>query len=649
MLLASRLVAPPSRPHASLAALKALIDGLPAVAPTFAVVALLACVLLPLPTPLVDILLSMSLAGAVLLMVASVTVRRTTDFIGFPALLLLATLYRLALNISTTRLILSQAYAGEVIDAFAGIVVRGDLIVGGVMFVLITIVQFVVIARGAERVAEVGARFALDGLPGHQAAIDADLRAGVISPSEAARRRAELVERSNFYGAMDGTVRFVRGDAVAGLAITGVNLLGGVLVGLTRQGMSWSDSLDVFGRLTVGDGLLSQIPAVLVSLAAGILVARVDRADTEQRTRLLDGWLVPSMLLVPVVMLVVLALAPGMPRLAFALTAFGLLAVAWAQALRRVVEDEAQVPAEHTRQLTVHLHATDVGEARPLERALAEVRLQCASALGLPIPPVRLVLRDTGERGLVEVRLEGRSLGRSALAPDRSIDDQVVIAVFRLVMDGAPSLLDLEDIDRMIDSVRATHPVIVRRALETVDLTDVLAVARGFLAERVPLPPLRFVLGALAEGERFRDPQERPFFSELLRLRLADHWVRPVLDGLRALGPVRVLKLTPDAESELMDAVVRGRDGLRIELYPRERERWRRALSGEAERLEAADRRKSPIVLVASPKARPAAAMVAAGSIPHVPVLSTAELARAGEQLEAQWLDAPVADEQDGF
>ena len=168
------------RPNPFVQAGSSLLRGLPAVAPTFIVVAILACVLVHLPTPLVDLLLSISLAGAVLLLVGCLTVKRASEFSSFPTLLLLATLFRLALNVSTTRLILSQADAGRVVDAFASIVVRGDLVVGGVMFAIITIVQFGVIARGAERVAEVAARFALDGLPGHQAAIDADLRAGVI-------------------------------------------------------------------------------------------------------------------------------------------------------------------------------------------------------------------------------------------------------------------------------------------------------------------------------------------------------------------------------------------------------------------------------------------------------------------------------------
>lgn len=255
-----------------------LLGGLPGLAPTFLVVALLACVLVPLPTGLVDLLLSMSLAGAVLLLVASLGVRRSTELLSFPTLLLLITLYRLAINVSTTRLILSQADAGRVVDAFATFVVRDDLVVGGVMFAIISVIQYLVIARGSERVAEVAARFALDGLPGHQQAIEADLRAGLSSPAEAARRRARLVERSSFYGAMDGAVRFVKGDAVAGLAITAINLAGGLAIGVGRMGLGWQESLETYGRLTIGDGLLAQIPALLVSLAAGVLVSRVDEA-----------------------------------------------------------------------------------------------------------------------------------------------------------------------------------------------------------------------------------------------------------------------------------------------------------------------------------------------------------------------------------
>ncbi len=237
-------------------ALRLVFAGWPRLVPAAWVCVMLACMLVPLPTAAVDLLLSTSLAASLLLLVAGLAVRRSTDFLGFPALLLLVTLSRLALNVATTRLILSQADAGRVVDAFAGLVVRGDIVVGAVMFAVITAVQFLVIARGSERVAEVAARFALDGLPGQQAAVDADLRAGAISAEEAARRRGALLERSRFYGAMDGAARFVRGDALAGLAITAINLVGGVAVGSLRHGLALGESLALYGRLTVGDGLM---------------------------------------------------------------------------------------------------------------------------------------------------------------------------------------------------------------------------------------------------------------------------------------------------------------------------------------------------------------------------------------------------------
>ncbi|HGG57380.1 MAG TPA: EscV/YscV/HrcV family type III secretion system export apparatus protein, partial [Nannocystis exedens] len=233
---------------------------LPRFLPAFGVVALLACMLVPLPTVAVDLLLSLNLALALLLLAACLGVRRSADFLAFPALLLFATLIRLALNVQTTRLILSEADAGAVIEAFASLVVRDEMIVGVVIFAIITAVQYLVIARGAERVAEVAARFALDGLPGQQAAIDADLRGGTISAVEAGRRRAALDERSRFYGAMDGSIRFVKGDAIAGLAITAINLCGGFAIGVLRDGRGWLESLELYGRLTIGDGLVAQIP-----------------------------------------------------------------------------------------------------------------------------------------------------------------------------------------------------------------------------------------------------------------------------------------------------------------------------------------------------------------------------------------------------
>lgn len=617
----------------------ALLGKLPDLAPTFVVVALLACVLVPLPTALVDLLLSVSLAGAVLLLVASLGVRRSSEFLSFPTLLLLVTLYRLAINVSTTRLILSQADAGQVVDAFASFVVRSDLVVGGVMFAIISVIQYLVIARGSERVAEVAARFALDGLPGHQQAIEADLRSGLISAAEAARRRAQLGERSSFYGAMDGAVRFVKGDAVAGLAITAINLGGGLAIGVGRMGYGVGQSLEVYGRLTIGDGLLAQIPALLVSLAAGVLVSRVDEARESRRLR----WLEPAMLLVPATAMLVLAAVPGMPGLAFATTAVALFTAALLLATRRARPPSDQAPAPGIR---VRAHPGSIEDPRALERALVELGRRCRDALGVRLLPLRLQLDSGCPPGQWELREADRLLRRGPL-PQPTTTDAMLLAVFRALMDQAPSLVDLQDLEDGLEAARATHPVLVRRALEAVDTVDLLAIVRGFLRERVPRPPLTAILGAVAEDRRFRDAAERPRHTEHIRHRLAAHWVPDVLDAVHRLGSPRWIRLSPDAEEELAERTVALDSRLDLRMAARERQRWVQALravaTAENDETEPTPRAR-PIVLLASSRARPAAAALLAGAVPHVPVLSINELkaSAVGALPSWRWLEPPA-------
>ena len=607
---------------------RSLVRALPGLAPTFLIVALLACVLVPLPTLLVDLLLTLSLAGAVLLLVASVSIGRTTDFLSFPTLLLLVTLFRLALNVSTTRLILSRADAGQVIEAFASFVVRGDFIVGGVMFVIITLVQYVVIARGAERVAEVAARFALDGLPGHQAAIDADLRAGVISASEAALRRARLAERSSFYGAMDGAVRFVKGDAIAGLAITTVNLVGGLAIGMTRMGFGWEQSLEVYGRLTIGDGLLAQIPALLVSLAAGVLVSRVDGQVQERRAA---AWLEPPMLIVPATMLLVLAAVPAMPSLAFVTTGAALCTVALSMAVRAAAGRRLHVAPVHERSIVVRLAERDVADLRALERALAEVRVRCTGALGIEVPMIGVRVDRAHPQGLVEVSIDDRLRTRTALPPAHDVD-AIVLATFRAVMDRAHALFDLQDLDRAIEQVRTSHPIVVKRALEVVELPDLLAIVRGLLRERIPLPPLRLVLGTIAEHRPVTDAEARRQLPERTRLALAPYWMSGLLDALGVLGSPRWVRLEPDAEEDLLERATIGDEGVVLHLDPSERARWHAALLQVAaapstlEDSTSTGSHRGPIVILTTPRARRVAADLFAELTPHVPVLSTAEL-----------------------
>ena len=281
-----------------------------------AILAVVVMMVVPLTPWLIDLLITVSLGCAVLLLALSLFIAKPLSFTVFPTLLLVATLFRLALNISSTRLILIQADAGRVIAAFGGYIVGGDILIGAVIFGILAMVLFLVITKGAERVAEVAARFSLDALPGMQLAIDSDLRLGAVSQAEAASRRAELDEQSRYFGALDGAMKFVRGDAVAGLVIIAVNIAGGILVGTLRHGLTIAQAVNTYGRLTVGDGLVSMIPALLISTAAGLLVTRVGEGGREfrlgeqvRRQTLAE----PRALAVAATLLIALAFVRGLP------------------------------------------------------------------------------------------------------------------------------------------------------------------------------------------------------------------------------------------------------------------------------------------------------------------------------------------------
>ena len=238
------------------------------------IVMIVVMLVVPLPAVLLDLLIALNITAALLVLMVAMFVHRPLDFAVFPAVILVMTLFRLTLNVSATRLVLLDGYAGKVIDTFGHFVVGGSLIVGLIVFAILLVIQFVVITNGAGRVAEVGARFTLDAMPGKQMAIDADLNSGLIDEDEARRRRAEVHAEADFYGAMDGASKFVKGDAIAAIIITLVNLLGGFAVGVVQNGMPFSEAITTYSLLSVGDGLVSQIPALLLSVSTGLIVTR---------------------------------------------------------------------------------------------------------------------------------------------------------------------------------------------------------------------------------------------------------------------------------------------------------------------------------------------------------------------------------------
>ena len=286
------------------------------------VVALLSVLILPLPTLLLDLGLALSITASVLVLMVALFLQRPLDFTSFPTLLLLTTLLRLSLNVATTRLILSHGNegplaAGHVVAAFGGFLMGGDVVIGLILFSILLVVNFMVITKGSGRIAEVAARFSLDAMPGKQMAIDADLSAGLIDEKQARRRRKELEEESGFYGAMDGAAKFVRGDAIAALIITGINILGGLAIGVVRHGMAFGDAAATFTTLTAGDGLVSQIPALLVSTAAGIVVTKGGMEGTADAALMRQLGGNPKPLAMAAGAAGVLALMPGLPTLPF--------------------------------------------------------------------------------------------------------------------------------------------------------------------------------------------------------------------------------------------------------------------------------------------------------------------------------------------
>ncbi|AVA20350.1 flagellar biosynthesis protein FlhA [Rhizobium sp. LEGMi198b] len=313
------------------------------------------CVLfLPIPPFLIDMGLAFSIALSVLILMVALWIKKPLEFSSFPTILLIATMTRLSLNIATTRVILSHGYeghdaAGGVIAGFSSLVMSGDFVIGLIVFMILITINFIVITKGATRIAEVGARFTLDAIPGKQMAIDADLSAGLIDEKEAQRRRRELEEESSFFGAMDGASKFVRGDAVAGLLITCINIFGGIIIGYFRHGMQIGQAADVFVKLSVGDGLVSQMPALIVSLAAGLLVSRGGTAGSTDQAVInqLSGY--PRALAVAAILMGILAVMPGMPFVPFLILGGLMAGGAWFIPRQAEAENKLRRDAEEKK------------------------------------------------------------------------------------------------------------------------------------------------------------------------------------------------------------------------------------------------------------------------------------------------------------
>lgn len=391
------------------------------------VIGILVVMVIPIPTFFMDIMLSLSLCLAMVILLVSMYTKEALEFSVFPSLLLTVTLFRLSLNVATTRLILSQADAGEVVRVFGTFVTSGNMVVGAIIFLIIVIIQFVVITKGAGRIAEVAARFTLDAMPGKQMAIDADLNAGLINEEQARARRVQISREADFYGAMDGASKFVRGDAIAGILITLINVIGGFIIGVAQLGMDFGDALSTYTTLTIGDGLVSQIPALMISVGSGILVSRAASQNDLGQEITDQLFSRPKVLGVAGAMMILFALIPGFPKIPFIILGVSCSVAAYMgsrRQLKEVQEKEIKeaIPEQKEERIEDYLHVdpmeleigygliplVDAKQGGDLLDRITMIRRQLATELGIIIPPIRI--RDNIQLKPNEYRMKIRTI-----------------------------------------------------------------------------------------------------------------------------------------------------------------------------------------------------------------------------------------------
>jgi len=656
------------------------------------VVGIVLLLVIPLPAVLLDLLIAVNITGAFLILMTSMYVRRPLEFSIFPSLLLVATLFRLGLNVASTRLVLSEGYAGKVIDAFGHFVVGGSLIIGMVIFLILVVIQFIVITNGAGRVAEVGARFTLDAMPGKQMAIDADLNAGLIDEDTARTRRADVTAEADFYGAMDGASKFVKGDAIAGIVITIINLVGGFAIGMLQRGMAPGEALQTYSLMTIGDGLVTQIPALLMSVATGLIVTRATTQGdlgTDVATQLLRH---RPALRIAGAGAVAIALIPGLPKLPFLLIAGALFVVA-----QRIPADPDAADAPATDAGTALAPAPETPEqlmqqmrVDPLEIVLApdlvdlvdaasggdlldrvrSLRRKVALELGVVVPPVRT--RDSIDLPLSSyaVRISGVEVGAGLAPPGKVLalgdaldglpGQTTTEPVFGLAGKWVPAemrhqaeLTGATVVDRasvlithLAEIVRTNAPRLLSRE-DVRTLTDSLkqtdpAVVEELVPTLLSLGEVQRVLQALlGEGVPVRDLGR--IFEGLSMRAKGGADVDALVEAARtALGPavaaahvqdgvLRVLTLDPLLEHQLVESLRVTDAGTQLSADPA---RVERLVDEVARRLASAEEHGWSAVLVCAPALRAPLRRLVAMAVPRVVALSYAEVSGPGLIIE---------------
>lgn len=535
------------------------------------VVAILALMILPIPLVIIDALVAANVLCGVGLLLLAIYIPGPTAFASFPSVLLLTTLFRLSLSIAITRLILLDADAGHIIETFGQMVVGGNLVVGLVVFLIITVVQFIVIAKGAERVAEVAARFTLDAMPGKQLSIDSDLRSGLIDKDEARRRRRRLEIESQLHGALDGAMKFVRGDSIAGIVIIIINIVGGLAIGVLQRGLPLGQAVQTYSILTIGDGLVAQIPALLSAIAAGLIVTRTAGDDSDRHlgasiARELRGH--PRVPLIGGILAVLLALVPGFPWPVFLVIGFALLgASTWRHRndwhTVRAVLAKAGFPTPATTDSPAAAQEPRLGPppnvllevAAPLlQRDGREALLGAATRaverlreeFGAPIPQASLLMNESLETHAYRLTAFGLRIVDAELSEAAALENAVATGLRRHLSQFA----GIQETSNLLNTWSRDYPDLVKEMLRAAAPQRVSEVLRRLLDEGIPIRHLRDVFEAITEvSARERDIV---LVTEHVRVALRRYITQRYMG---ADGTINALIAHPELEDTLRQAV----------------------------------------------------------------------------------------------
>lgn len=647
----------------------------------FGTISILVILFSPIPPALLDLAIIFNFGLALTLMLLTFYVRKPVEFSTFPSLLLVATLFRLSLNVAATRLILTEAHAGDVIDSIGAYAVQGNFVIGLVVFAILVVVQYVVVTSGAQRVSEVAARFTLDSMPGQQMSIDADLNMGLIDQKEAVARRAGLEKQASFYGAMDGASKFVKGDAIAGIIILLINIIAGLIVGVMQMGMDWGEALSRFTLLTIGDGIATQLPALIISIATGIIVTR-SASDRELSTEVFSQLAsVPRIPVIVVVVLLALMLLPGMPKWPIVILAVIGGVIWWRIRRQRQLQaedgdlmDEPTEAADRANKtapapIEIRLGAALVTAWKDQKTLLldriATSRIAHEKNFGIPFPMVRFV--DDSDLGSLDyqIDLHGVTFGSGQLHADRAlairqhddvkridgidgrdpafgipgiwitpaqsseaatagysvVDPETVLMTHfsEVIKSEAANLLTRGSTVELLEQVRERQPGLIEELIPNImTVSDVQRVLQNLLQERVSISNIDLIVETLVDiGRTERD---HILLTEHIRHRLAT----AICNNLRGHHPhLAVLSLDPRVENQIISNLAGSSSQSAIGVEPKLADQLLRSLTPLAEKMIRQGR--APVLLCAT-QIRRNLLKLTQRSIPQLSILSVDEI-----------------------